>query len=199
MRSDRDGPGRAHRVAERRHLGEVDSVTASYVIRTATVDDAPTLADFGERTFRDAFAADNRAEDIEAYVGATYSADRQRDDLADPARVTLLAEAEGRPIAYAQLREGVAPACVTGPAPIELLRFYVDRTWHGRGPARALMDGVIAAAAGRGARTLWLGVWDRNPRAIAFYEKCGFRDVGSQAFVLGTDRQTDRVMVRALP
>ncbi len=190
---------RKGRVAKRRQRGEVDSVTASRIIRTATVDDAPTLADFGERTFRDAFAAANRAEDIDAYVGATYSADRQRDDLADPARVTLLAEAEGRPIAYAQLREGVAPACVTGPAPIELLRFYVDSAWHGRGPARVLMDAVVAAAVERDARTLWLGVWDRNPRAIAFYEKCGFRDVGSQAFLLGTDRQTDRVMVRALP
>ena len=41
---------------------------------------------------------------------------------------------------------------------------------------------------------LWLGVWERNPRAQAFYRKSGFADVGSQVFLVGTDAQTDRVM-----
>ena len=49
-----------------------------------------------------------------------------------------------------------------------------------------------------GPRTLWLGVWERNPRAIAFYTKCGFVDVGEHAFVFGTDEQTDRVMARSV-
>ena len=167
-------------------------------IRTATPADADVLAAFGERTFRETFAADNRAEDIEAYAPATYSAERQRADLADGSRVTLLAESGGVLLAYAQLRKGPAPACITGPAPIQLLRFYVDRPWHGRGVARLLMDATRAAAEARGGETLWLGVWERNPRAIAFYEKCGFRDVGSEPFLLGSDRQTDRIMMCAL-
>jgi nucleoside-diphosphate-sugar epimerase len=57
---------------------------------------------------------------------------------------------------------------------------------------------LIDAARAAGARHLWLGVWERNPRARRFYEKCGFVDVGSQAFVLGSDPQTDRVMVTTL-
>jgi ribosomal protein S18 acetylase RimI-like enzyme len=60
------------------------------------------------------------------------------------------------------------------------------------------MKSVATAARARGARTLWLGVWERNERAKSFYRKCGFRDVGSQPFVLGTDVQTDRVMVLPL-
>ena len=171
---------------------------AAPTIRRATPDDAEMLAAFGERTFRDAFAAANRAADIEAYVAATYPVARVRADLADPGRLTLVAEWEHTPVAYAQLRSGPAPACVTGPGPIELLRFYVDQGWHGHGVARVLMDAVRSAAAGGGAGTLWLGVWERNPRAIAFYGKCGFRDVGSQPFLLGSDRQTDRIMTRPL-
>jgi ribosomal protein S18 acetylase RimI-like enzyme len=50
-----------------------------------------------------------------------------------------------------------------------------------------------------GARTLWLGVWERNPRAIAFYRKCGFTEVGTQTFVLGTDHQRDLVLERPIP
>ena len=167
-------------------------------IREATTADAPALASFGERTFRDAFAAQNRPEDVEAHVAATYSLERQRADLADPARLTLVAERDATLVGFAQLREGDAPACVGGPAPIELLRFYVDRAWHGRGLAQKLMAAVVAAAAARQARTLWLGVWEHNPRAIAFYGKCGFQDVGSHGFVLGTDHQTDRIMLRAV-
>ena len=165
-------------------------------IRPARPGDTAALAEFGERTFRAAFEADNRPENIDAYVGETYAPARVGAGLADAARFTLVAEAGGALAGYAQLREGAPPACVTGPAPIELLRFYVDPAWHGRGLAQALMDAVIAAAAARGAETLWLGVWERNPRAIAFYGKCGFRDVGSQEFVLGTERQTDRLMER---
>jgi ribosomal protein S18 acetylase RimI-like enzyme len=167
-------------------------------IRVARAADAAALAEFGERTFRAAFEADNRREDIDAYVTATYTPGRVRADLADPARITLVVESGGVLAAFAQLREGAAPACVGGAAPIELLRFYVDPAWQGRGVAQSLMDAVVAAATTRGAKTVWLGVWERNPRAIAFYAKSGFRDAGSQPFVLGTDRQTDRIMVRAI-
>ena len=74
----------------------------------------------------------------------------------------------------------------------------MDRPWHGQGIAQRLMDSVSDIARRRGAETLWLAVWEFNPRAVAFYRKCGFVDVGSKAFILGTDRQTDRVMERAI-
>jgi ribosomal protein S18 acetylase RimI-like enzyme len=81
---------------------------------------------------------------------------------------------------------------------VEIRRFYVDRPFHGRGIAQALMRAVEETARTLGGRTLWLGVWERNPRAIAFYSKCGFVDVGQHDFILGTEEQTDRVMARAL-
>jgi ribosomal protein S18 acetylase RimI-like enzyme len=169
-------------------------------IRDAGPADAAALTALAERTFRDAFAADNRPEDVDAYVAATYSVEHQASELADPARITLVAETESGGLAgFVQLRESGAPACVSGPAQIELQRFYVDRPWQGRGLAQALMDAALDAAVRRGARTIWLAVWEHNPRAIRFYSRCGFRDVGSQPFVLGSDRQTDRVMMRSLP
>jgi len=60
------------------------------------------------------------------------------------------------------------------------------------------MHAVDGVARTLGGRTLWLGVWERNPRAIAFYTKCGLVDVGAHAFIFGTEEQTDRVMARAL-
>jgi GNAT superfamily N-acetyltransferase len=87
---------------------------------------------------------------------------------------------------------------VQSDAAVELLRFYVDPRWHGRGVAQLLMQHVREAARKLGAHDLWLSVWERNPRAMAFYTKSGFRDVGSKDFFVGTDRQSDRVMVAHL-
>ena len=68
----------------------------------------------------------------------------------------------------------------------------------GQGVAQTLMAAAVETARSGGARTLWLGVWERNERAIAFYRKSGFEDAGTQTFVLGTDHQRDFVLARPL-
>jgi ribosomal protein S18 acetylase RimI-like enzyme len=173
-------------------------VTGDILIRSAVEADAPRLAAFAERTFRETFTVGNRAEDMDAYCRTAFDVDGQRLTLVDPAIETLIVEnAQQEWVAYAQLRVATH-AEVHGPSPIELWRFYVDRAHHGRGIANHLMAAVIDRAAAGGARTLWLGVWERNHRALAFYRKCGFADVGSHRFVLGTDVQTDRIMARSV-
>ena len=169
------------------------------MIRLAVPADAAALAALAERTFRDTFADDNTPADMAAHVEQAYSPAHQARELRDPALATFVVVGPtGELTAYAQLRDGAAPASVTGPAPVELLRFYVDRAHHGQGLAQQLMTTVLEAAVQRGAATLWLGVWERNPRAQAFYRKYGFVDVGSHTFVVGSDPQTDRLMARPL-
>jgi len=158
------------------------------MIRRAIPDDAARLAELAARTFHDTFAAHNRPEDMEAYMSTAYGVEVQRAEIADPARITLVVEEGEALIAYAQLRIHIPE--------IEIGRFYVDNAWHGRGIAQSLMSVVLELARNLGATRLWLGVWERNARAIAFYEKCGFVDCGSQPFLLGSDLQTDRVMER---
>jgi GNAT superfamily N-acetyltransferase len=175
------------------NLAEVD-----IRIRHGPPADAAALADFGARAFHDAFGADNRPSDMALYVGRTYGVSQQEAELTNPEITTVLVEVDGQLAGYGQLRVNPSPDSVVGMASIELWRFYVAEAWHGRGVARALMNRVEMEARGRGARTLWLAVWERNERAKAFYRKCGFADVGSQHFVLGTDVQNDRIMVRSL-
>lgn len=169
------------------------------LIRRATLEDADALAAFAEQTFRDTFGADNDPHDMDAYCASAFSVDAQRSHILDPNIDVLVApdDSEGL-IGYAHLREG-APPGISVPAPIELWRFYLARAHHGRGIARHLMDAVVAAGLARGRRTLWLGVWERNRRARAFYSKSGFTDIGEHVFVLGRDVQTDRLMARPIP
>jgi RimJ/RimL family protein N-acetyltransferase len=171
---------------------------AAPFIRRARLDEAPRLAAFAERTFRETFQPGNRPEDLAHYLASAFGPAIQRAELEDPAVDTLLLELDETLAGYAQLRLVAPPLDVGADEAIELRRFYVDRHWHGQGLARALMTAVEQAAASRRARAIWLGVWERNARAIAFYRRCGFLDVGSQAFMMGTDPQTDRVMLRPL-
>jgi diamine N-acetyltransferase len=173
-------------------------MNAAYDIRRATEADATVLAEFGARTFREAFAKDNTPEDMQQHLASAWRPDLQRAEILDPSLDTLLAWSEGALAGFAQVRDRHAPACVRTLRPVELKRFYVDTPWQGRGLARSLMAAVEASARARGARELWLGVWERNPRAQAFYRKCGFEKVGTQVFVVGTDPQTDDVMLREL-
>lgn len=167
-------------------------------IRPGTAADAEALAALAARTFRDTFAADNRPEDLALHLSEAYGPIQQGRELAGADISTLLADTGRDLAAYAQLRRGHAPGCVAGESPLELWRFYVAREWQGRGLAHMLMRQVDAEAERLEARTLWLGVWERNARAIAFYRKCGFADVGSHVFMVGSDPQTDRIMVRSV-
>lgn len=168
-------------------------------IRAAGVADAPWLAALAERTFRETYAAENTPENMERYVAEHFGAARQAHELDDPALRTLVAEVNGAAAGYAQLAWSPAPPCVVGAKPIEITRFYVDRPWHGTGLAQSLMAALLRDAAAAGAGTAWLGVWERNPRAIAFYRKSGFIEVGTHTFLLGADPQRDLVLARSLP
>lgn len=159
------------------------------IVRRAVSSDAAALAELGARTFSDTFAAHNRAEDMEAYLAKTYREPLQRREIDDPAIVTLVVDDGGALIAFAQLRGSASQH-----GEVEIARLYVDREQQGRGVAQLLMNATMDAARELGGRTVWLGVWEHNARAIRFYEKCGFRDAGSQPFLLGSDLQTDRVM-----
>ena len=169
--------------------------TGDLIIVRGKVEDAPALAEFAARTFEETFSADNNPEDLETHLSTNYGVEQQSAELADPNVITLLARVDEALMAYAQVRRSTPPPCVTHAAPVELHRFYVDRQAHGTGLASSLMLEVHRAVRDFGGRHIWLGVWEHNPRAIAFYRKAKFVDVGSQFYMVGPDRQLDRVLV----
>ena len=171
---------------------------SEWIIRAATPDDAPALSVLAESTFRETFRDGNTESDLNAYCAASFGADIQGSELADAATLTLVAEHAGRLIAYSQLIANKTHAVVEGVRPIELKRFYVDKAFHGTPLAPELMRASEATAKAAGGDVVWLGVWERNPRAIRFYQKSGYQEVGSHTFTVGSDAQRDLVMSRRL-
>ncbi|HEY6893726.1 MAG TPA: GNAT family N-acetyltransferase [Rhodanobacteraceae bacterium] len=169
-------------------------------IRRATIDDAPALAAFAERVFVDTFGDENNPDDLRDHIEQTYNVERQSSEIRDEHTATwLIEQSDGALIAYAQICRKRCPPCVVGSKPVEIYRFYVDHSAHGTGIAQSLMSTALAQAREWGADVVWLGVWEHNPRAMAFYRKFGFADVGSIDFYVGPDRQTDRVFMVLVP
>jgi ribosomal protein S18 acetylase RimI-like enzyme len=176
-------------------------MSESIHIRRGTVEDVEVLADLGEQTFRETFASQNTPADMKAYVERAFAPAKIRGELEDPASVFLLAfgAVDRAPIGYAGMRAGAPALLATGPRPIELRRLYARRDALGKGVGAALMGACLEEAAEGGYETVWLGVWEHNLRALAFYRRWGFETVGSHSFSLGSDEQTDLIMVRPDP
>lgn len=167
-------------------------------IRMATVADAEMLTELAWRTFYDAFAPMNSPENLEAYMKTNFNLQVFSAQLSDPRATFLIAEIESTAIAFAKLFKGQVPDCVGGITPVEIERFYVDQKFHGKGIAHRLMEACYDIARQSGHNTVYLGVWENNHRAIAFYRKCGFEFVGSHVFQLGTETQKDFLMEKSL-
>ena len=168
-------------------------------IRHATPEDAAILADLGARTFRETFEPHTSGPDLEAFLAATYGEAIQRAELADPSRPARILEVDGAPVGFLQLRLGHREPGVPGERPVELQRIYVLRAAQGGGRGAALMAEALEMARAWGADTLWLGVWENNHKALAFYARSGFREVGEHIFTIGDQVDRDLILARDLP
>ena len=191
-----DSAAGGHRAGDR----TVRLMTTDIHLRGAHRLDLPSLAELAAATFRQAFAADNDPVDFEAYVREAFSQSRLLDELEDAKNTFLVAvdDGEQRLVGYSKLRRGTVADGARGQQPIELERIYVDESRLGAGLGTRLMRRCIEVAMEEGRDSMWLGVWERNERAIRFYERWGFEVVGNHTFQLGSDTQTDLVMERLL-
>ena len=172
------------------------AATHPVTTRRATPADAARLASLAAATFSDTFGTENTPADMSLYMAESFGEDIQRRELADSRHIVFVAERAGEAAGYAMLREGPAPDAVGDTDAIEIARLYATKRLLGVGIGATLMQRCLDESVARGRSTIWLGVWEHNARAIAFYRRWGFTDVGTTTFMLGHDRQTDRVMAR---
>ena len=154
--------------------------------------DLPELVRFARRVFDETFSPDNPPEVMIPYMDEAFTMERITAEWQEPLSIFWLARIDGQLAGYARIRRNPEMDHQLGPYHLELQRLYVDSRWHGHGVSNQLMEAAIAHAAGQD--WLWLGVWEKNPRAIRFYEKWGFETFGTHEFLMGEDRQTDLVM-----
>ena len=168
----------------------------SFFIRTATREDAQMIAEVSHQTFYDSFIADNRPEDMEKFLTQQFTKGKLMLEVGSSDCIFLLAYQGEELAGYVKLRDARVPKSVGSIRALEIARLYAVKEWIGKGVGKALMQVSIDQAQAMGKDTVWLGVWEKNQRAIDFYTRWGFEKFDETDFLLGDDVQRDWLMKR---
>jgi diamine N-acetyltransferase len=167
-------------------------------IRIATEDDAELIAEISRRTFYETFAAQNSKENMDMHMAQYYTVEKIRAELEDPFSIFLLAYDGDRLAGYAKMNDHIKEESKELEMPIEIERIYSIKEMIGKGVGKKLMKECFAIANEKNKKTVWLGVWETNHRAIEFYTRQGFEKFGEHIFPVGKDPQADWLMKRSL-
>ena len=160
--------------------------------------DAELLRELSVSTFSETFSHMNTPENMEAYLGQAYAPEKLRRELADGNSDFFLLYCGDRLAGYIKLNEAPSQTDINDKASLEIERIYVSRGFQGKGLGARLMEHALSIAAERNKSYVWLGVWEKNEKALRFYKKNGFYELSTHSFFLGNDEQTDIIMRREL-
>ncbi|RZL97824.1 MAG: GNAT family N-acetyltransferase [Pedobacter sp.] len=172
----------------------MDTIT----IRKATLDEVATVQQIGRETFFETFAQLNTEADMQKYLKENFSEEKVLAELYHPDAQFIIAWEGSVPIGYLKVNTGSGQTELQDESALEIERIYVKRAYHGQRVGQLLYEKALAIAQAQGKYYIWLGVWEKNPKAIRFYQKNGFVAFDKHIFKLGEDQQTDILMKKLL-
>ena len=167
-------------------------------LRRLTCEDRKVLQKVSYKTFYEAFASENKEENIRSYLAQAFSDEQVSAELAETQSAFYFAQLRGEIVGYIKINVGSAQTDLKEDSGLELERIYVLHQYQGQQIGQQLLVQVIDMAKQQQKDYVWLGVWDRNHRAIKFYESNGFQIFSSHPFLMGAEMQTDYLMRRTL-
>lgn len=168
------------------------------LMRKCNLQDLEALREISIETFSDTFAADNTEEDLVTYLERAYSKEQLLSELKNPDSFFYFIYLDGNLAGYLKLNTDLAQTEEMGAEALEVERVYVRTAFKRRGLGKQLIDFAIETARESNKRAIWLGVWEHNDKALAFYKSLGFEQTGTHSFFMGDDEQTDFVMTKRL-
>jgi diamine N-acetyltransferase len=163
-------------------------------IKKVKIADISDLQEIARQTFFETFAYHNTADDMQKYLDNNLSTDKLKSELADTNSQFYFAIQYNKVIGYLKINFGQAQTELKDKSSLEIERIYVLKEFHGKKVGQVLYNKAIEIAKQKYADYVWLGVWEKNLRAIKFYEKNGFVAFDKHIFKLGNDEQTDIMM-----
>jgi ribosomal protein S18 acetylase RimI-like enzyme len=164
------------------------------VIRKINIDHLTQLQKIGKTTFAETFTEHNTKEDLDKYLEESFSNEKLSSELNNPHSSFYFAEIEHNVVGYLKINFGASQTELKDNEALEIERIYVLQAFHGKKLGQALYEKAIQIANEKKVQYLWLGVWEKNNKAIQFYKKNGFVPFDTHIFKLGNDEQTDIMM-----
>jgi ribosomal protein S18 acetylase RimI-like enzyme len=152
------------------------------------------LQQIGRQTFSETFAESNSAENMAKYIEEAYSYEKLSAELNNPNSFFYFAMLDEKVIGYLKINMGESQTELKDNDALEIERIYVLKSFQGKKVGKMLFDKAIEIAKEQQVAYVWLGVWEKNKRALQFYSKNGFVEFDQHVFVLGDDAQTDIMM-----
>lgn len=163
----------------------------SLILKKCTIEDLNLLVNMSKSTFRDAFEKDNNPEDFKRYIAKAFSNEQISSELLNHNSSFYFLLFDNQLVGYVKLNSKEAQKEVFDIDAIELERIYVLKEFQGKQIGQSVINMLIDMAKKTKASCLWLGVWEKNLRAISFYQKNGFEIIGKHPYLIGEDEQYD--------
>ena len=168
------------------------------IIRYATIPDAELVADLSRKTFYETFGTHNTKENMDKFMKEQFTRESLIKEVSEPGNIFLLAMNEEKPVGYVRMREGEKYPEFGDRDSLEIARIYVVNKFIGTGVGKLMMQKCISLAKEIKKDIIWLGVWEKNKRAISFYTKWRFEKFAEHPFLLGDEVQTDWLMKKEI-
>ena len=167
-------------------------------LRKCAPEDADILRALSIRTYYDTFASMCAPADMDAYLAEAYDRSKLLGELCDEYEQFLFLYADEQLAGYLKLNEAPSQTDLNDEQSLEIERIYISADFQGKGLGKYLMEQAACMAQKRGKQYVWLGVWEKNEKALHFYRNNGFHPIGTHSFIMGADMQTDYIMRKDL-
>lgn len=168
-------------------------------IRPCRLTDLEALRSIGIETYDESFRAMNSAETMAQYLEESFHVKKVEAELNNPACHFYFLEGGQSLAGYLKLNEAPAQSDVNDAESLEIERIYIRQAFKGQGLGRRLMSFALEQAEALSKKYVWLGVWDQNVDALAFYGKMGFEEAGRHSFRMGEELQNDLILKKQVP
>lgn len=168
------------------------------IMRPCTLEDIYLLQEISYETFDESFREQNSPENMKVYMEHAFNLDQLKKELLNESSQFYFVSYEDEVAGYVKLNTGSAQTEEMGEDALEIQRIYIKSRFQKLGIGKYLINETLRIAQENNKKKVWLGVWEKNDNAIAFYNRMGFVQTGAHAFYMGDEEQTDYIMMKNL-
>ncbi len=167
-------------------------------IKKCTLEDLPNLQEISYETFDETFKHQNSPENMKAYLERAFDSKQLEKELLTTASQFFFVYVNNELAGYLKVNTQDAQSEEMGDESLEVERIYIKGKFQKHGLGKYLLHKALEIAEENKKKKIWLGVWEKNENAIAFYKKMGFVQTGAHSFYMGDEKQVDVIMVKTL-
>lgn len=162
------------------------------------VSDVEQLQAISIKTFVNTFNDQNTEEDLKEYLDRAYNIKQLTFEINQVGTAFYFLKDSGVIVGYLKINIDDAQSEKDNPLALEVERIYVLPEHKRKGYGKRLLAFAHTRAKELNRTSIWLGVWEHNHNALAFYERMGYQRVGEHTFYMGDDAQVDYIMLKEL-